>query len=246
MTVLGRTTVALTLAVATLGARAQMNLGQGYVDLSASLMSVNAFNNVLEGVKRPVRGSGGKRPVGKAPVPKPARLTYTESPAVTKKVERNFVAFLRQSGLNEGADSMAKFLKTGDFRKVWAQEVASNGLRRGDVADALAAYWAANWAIANRKTDVSTAQVRGIRRQLAPILARDRTMAGLSNARRQEISEVWMINYVAQVGGYAAALKSGDAATLGKVSDAAVTRFKNEVKIDLRTVNLTGNGFTRR
>lgn len=244
----------LTAGGLTVSARAQdLNVAQGYMDMSSGLMQTSMFNMVMRSAAElhttPGTSSGtSHRPSNSlkpVPVDSP-RLTYTESPAVTEKVKRNFVAFLRSQGLNEGAASMQAYLAKNDFRQDWAKAAAGDGMRRGSALDALAEYWLTNWLIANGKTTNNTrAQAQGLRRQLAPIMAANPTFAKLTNAQRQELAEVWMINAVAQAGGYLTAVRTGDTAMLRKASAAARTRFKNEVKIDLTTVKLTDQGFVR-
>lgn len=231
-----------------IGAQAQnLNIAQGYMDMSAGLMQTSMFNTVMRSAAELHTSPGSSDKSAKSSKAAPAhsaRLGYTENPAVTARVKKNFVAFLRQQGLNEGAASMEAYLAKGDFRKDWA--AASDGLRRGSALDALTGYWLTNWLIANGKTtDPTHAQVKGLQRQLAPIMAANPTFAKLTSAQRQELAEVWMINTVAQAGGYTTAVRAGDRATMQKASEAALTRFKNEVKIDLRAVKLTDRGFAR-
>jgi len=232
------------------GARAQdLNVAQGYMDMSSGLMQTSMFNLVMRSAAELDTSPGAShKPVKslKAVPVDSRRLTYTESPAITSKVKRNYIAFLRSQGLNEGATSMEAYLAKSDFRQDWAKAAAGDGMRRGSALDALAEYWLTNWLIANGKTVNNTrAQAQGLRRQLAPIMAADPTFSKLTNAQRQELAEVWMINAVAQAGGYMAAVRSGDKATIRKASEAAITRFKNEVKIDLRGVKLTDKGFVK-
>ena len=217
-----------------------MNLGQGYMDMASGMMQTSMLNMAI-------RNAGEPHGANRRSHPKhTARPTYTESPAVTARVQKNFVAFLSSQGLDEGAASMQAYLAKNDFRKDWSRMSASDGFRRGDALDALVEYWIVNWQIANGKTENSTrAQAQGLRRQIAPFMASDPTFAKLTNAQRQELAEVWMINAVAQGGGYMTAVKSGDRAMIGKASAAAVARFKNETKIDLRAVRLTDRGFVK-
>lgn len=224
---------------AALGAHAQdLNIGQGYSNMASGLMQTSMLNMAIRNAGEP-HGAAAKASV------RTDALTYTESPAVTARVRKNFVAFLRGQGLNEGATSMEAYLAKADFRKDWAASAAPDGLKRGNALDALTEYWVTNWAIANGKTSTTPAQARGLKAQMAPLMAGNPTFRKLGNAGRQELAEVWMINTIAQGGGYMAAVRQGDKAMIQKASDAAVTRFKNETKIDLRAVKLTDRGFVR-
>lgn len=232
------------------GAQAQdFNPAQGYMDMSSDLMRTSMFSLVARSAAELNTVPGSSHKMGKSVKATPvtsARFTYTESAAVTAMVKKNYVAFLRSQGLNEAAASMQTYLAKNDFRKDWAKAAAGDGMRRGSVLDSLTEYWLTNWLIANGKTTNNTpAQAQGLRKQIAPIMAADPTFSKLTNAQRQELAEVWMINAVAQAGGYMTAVRAGDKAMLQKASEAALTRFRNEAKIDLKSVKLTDRGFAK-
>src|SRR5690606_14817811 len=86
-----------------------------------------------------------------------ARTTYQSSPAITQRVKRQFADFVRSTG-GDGA-GIAAAMDQQDFFARWGQHVSQYGLRRGDVADAMTAYWMLNWQIANDVRSVSRAQV---------------------------------------------------------------------------------------
>lgn len=140
---------------------------------------------------------------------------------------------------------MDRYLATHDFKREWSQAAASDGMRRGNLLDSMTEYWITNWLIANGKTRNTRAQAQGLKNQLGSVLAKDRTVSRLTNAQRQELAEVWMINTIAQAGGYQTALKQGDTPMIDKAREAAVTRFRNEVKFDLRSLILTDRGFAK-
>ena len=62
---------------------------------------------------------------------------------------------------------------------------------------------------------------------------------------RQQLAEVWQLNYVFQSVGMFAATKKGDPAMVQKMSDAAEARFRTEAKVDLRAMKITDHGFVR-
>jgi hypothetical protein len=188
-------------------------------------------------------------PSGTAAGPAPrstARLvtTYRASPAVSVRVRGQFADWMgRQVGAESGRKIAQAMAQTDPVRN-WAQVVADDGLRPGDVADALAGYWILNWGMATGR-DADRAQILAVREQVRPIISANPAYARLNEAQRQEISEVFMLNFLIQHAAYTDALGRGDQATARRLGDAAVARFRNEMGLDLRALKLTDRGFVR-
>jgi len=123
--------------------------------------------------------------------------------------------------------------------------VGGDGLRPGDTADSFAGYWILNWVMANGG-DSNRAQALAVREQVRPIIASNPGYARLNEAQRQEMSEIFMLNFLVQHAAYTDALQRGDQATARRLGDAAVKRFRNEMGVDLRSLSLTNTGFVRR
>lgn len=174
--------------------------------------------------------------------PAPAATTYRASPEVSARVRRQFADWMgRQAGAEGGrriADAMAK----RDPISNWAQIVSGDGLRPGDIADAMASYWILNWVMANG-ADSNRAQALAVRDQIRTMIASNPGYARLDNAQRQELSEVLMLNFLIQHAAYVDAMKRGDRDTARRLGDAAVARFRNEMGVDLRRLELTRTGF---
>lgn len=179
-----------------------------------------------------------------APVPR-AATSYRPSPAVSARVRRQFIAAMDARIGAANARQLAAALERGDPVANWSQIVASDGLRSGDVADALAAYWLLNWAMANGR-EGNRAQVLAVRDQVRAIVAANPGRAGPGEAQRQEMAETFMLNFLIQHAAYTDALKRGDRATMRRLGDAAVARFRSETRLDLRQLELGNTGFTPR
>lgn len=183
---------------------------------------------------------------GAAPqVPHPsaaAPTTYQRDPAVTRRVEAAFVDYVEKVGGPQEAATVRDDLAHHDFVDAWRSTAGTNGLRPGDLADAMAAYWILNWAMANTH-DAGPAEAAGVKAQLRRNLATNPTFQRLTEAQRQETAETFMLNYVYQQNIYAAAAKRDDQPLLHKLSDAAEARFSNEMHLDLRGLRLTDAGF---
>lgn len=74
---------------------------------------------------------------------------------------------------------MARVFATHDMLQLWASPAAPDGLRLGDVADAMAEYWVSNWVMANRRPDPTAGQVRAARDQVRRMLASSPALARL-------------------------------------------------------------------
>lgn len=215
------------------------NIGAQYHDFGASMMAVGQLNNVLDSTAR----GGGSRAPGAAASPRSARVDtrYRASPQVSARVRGQFADFAAKADPAQAA-RLRQVIQTQDLVGAWERHVSVDGLRRGDVADAMAAYWVQNWQIANAVAFTDRAQVQAVRGQVARALASNSAFARLDDAGKQEMAETFMLNFVAQGSAFSAA--QGDAALSRRLSDAAVARFRAE-NLDLRQLKLTKAGFVR-
>lgn len=184
--------------------------------------------------------SGGQQGTGKRVA---VSTGYKASPAVSANVRRQFVDSVGELSGQEAARQVHAALEAGDPIASWAGIVRNDGLRAGDVADAMAAYWILNWMIANR-SDNNKSQAVGVRDQMRRVMGSNPGFVRLNDAGRQEIAEVLVLNFLAQHAAYVDALRQGDEAQLQRLSAAAIKRFKNEMKLDPRRISLTNAGFS--
>lgn len=181
---------------------------------------------------------------GAASGPALTQTTYRASPEVSARVRRQFADWMGQQAGAEGGRKIAQALAQRDPVRSWAHIVGGDGLRPGDTADSMAAYWIFNWVMANGG-DSNRAQAQAVRNQVKPMIASNPGYARLNEGQRQEMSEVLMLNFLIQHAAYLDAMKRGDRATARRLGDAAVTRFRNEMGVDLRQLTLTNAGFVR-
>lgn len=167
---------------------------------------------------------------------------YSQSPAVTSRVKEQFLDFMQDHVDANGVEEMRQVLQNGDPVGSWASIVRSDGLRAGDLADSITAYWILNWIIANQG-DNNRAQTLSVKNQVRNIIANSPTGASLRDADKQEISEAMMLNFLVQHAAYTDAMKRGDTALARRLGDAAVARFRNEMGVNLRQLRLTDQGF---
>lgn len=169
--------------------------------------------------------------------------TYRESPAVTKRTVTRFTNWVATTTNATAAAAIRRDFEN-DMLNRWAKESSENGLHRGDVADALTAYWVTNWMIANRvTTDPTRAQVRAVRRLFVSVLSSTPAFAKATGAQRQEMAEGFIYGAVLQGGAFGQVFHTGDKALIQRYSDGRAASFKKEMGFDLHTVQLTDTGF---
>jgi len=170
---------------------------------------------------------------------------YRASPAVTARVKQQYVDFIGKSVSPQAAKEYEGALARRDFVSNWSQLVSAEGLRAGDAADAFAAYWMLNYLIANGLTDSGAGSGRAVADQLRGTFLSNAAFARLNEAQRQEMAEVLMLNFLTQQAAYDHAVAKGDTALKRRLGEAAVTKFRNEMGVDLRQLRLTRDGFVR-
>lgn len=214
------------------------SIGSQYMDYGASMMAVGQLNNVLD-------NTGRRSPAGSQGAP--SRLADTRhraSPAVSARVRAQFADFAAKAD-PVNAERLRQAIGRQDLLAQWEKHVAVDGLKRGDVADAMTAYWVQNWQLATRTTFVDRARVQAVRSQVARALATSPAFARLDDAGKQEMAETFMLNFVAQGAAYSDAMTRRDPVQAQRLSEAAAARLRAEMKLDARQLRLTPAGFVR-
>ena len=232
-------TFVLTLAAPAVAQDMPTVLPQGY-----ELQSILNQQRVDAAIKS---GRPSTRPNKPAPPSKANSIstTYAASPAVSQRVRRDFSGWVCQQAGPEAGRRVDAILRTGDPVKSWSGIVGGDGLRPGDLADALAGYWVLNWVMAN-DGDSNRAQAQGVLRQVRDLIGDTPAYARLDSAGRQTMAETLMLNFLLQHAAYTDALRRGDRALARRLGDAATARFQREMGLDLRRLDLTTAGFARR
>ncbi len=216
------------------------SIGGQYIDYGASMMAVGQMNNVLGSTDR----SGGQTRAASPGNSAPADTGYRASPEVSSRVRAQFADFAAKAD-PANAERLREVIRRQDLLGLWEKHVSIDGLRRGDVADAMAAYWVQNWQMATRTSFVDGARVRAVRGQVAHALTSNPDFRRLSDAGKQEMAETFMLNFVAQGLAYTDAMTRRDVGLAERLSKAAAARFRREANIDVRQLKLTPAGFAR-
>jgi len=234
---------ALLLPIALVGgpAHAQTDPGVFPMDMVSPVLPQMMLENAIQDPRRAPRGAVAPRPLpgfrpGYATVApgRPAAsvaavpTTYRASPAVSARVKQQYVDFIRKSVGPQAAQQYGQVLARNDHVRNWAQLVAEEGFHPGDVAEALASYWMLNYLIANGLVDAPNGMGHAVARQVRGIMAENPAFNRLNEAQRQEMAEVFMLNFLTQQAAYSNAVKANDVGLKRRLGEAAITRFRKQ------------------
>lgn len=222
----------------------QMDMGSIVLDRTLLKQTLDRNLSLGDSPKRsasPSRNSAGQ-PATVSPSHEAGSTRYVASPARSERVKATFAEAVAQRGEVSSSEIRAA-LQEVDTVRAWTAAVEEDGLRPGDVADAVASYWILNWIIATRTRDNTREQVLAVREQVRPLLAASPGFPSLDDGRRQDMAETLMLNFLIQREAYRAATTAKDEKLQQTLADAAVARLRAEMGIDLRRLKLTEQGF---
>lgn len=169
--------------------------------------------------------------------------SYHASEVLSSRLRRSFLDTIRWSVGAAARDALAESFAERSHTEIWQELVAADGLTTGNVADALTAYWVLNWVTANgaygHKVDNGPVQ-----RQLQLALANDPSFLALNDAARQRIAEGYMLNFLIEHAALNDAIARQDTERLRELAIAAVSRFRQQMGVDLVSLVPGPDGFT--
>jgi hypothetical protein len=171
--------------------------------------------------------------------------SYRPSPSVSARVQREFLNQLRWSSGVEVRDNLAAAFHERAPTDIWLELVEKDGLKANNVADALTAYWVLNWITAN---GFYTARVSNgpIQRQLRTAFYADRNFRSLSDMKKQELAEGYVLNFLLEHAALNNAVEARDVATLNQLAAASVVRFQRDMGVNLLLLEPSEEGFRAR
>lgn len=143
-----------------------------------------------------------------------------------------------------GAQAVASVFGTGkyDYGQVYRGIVVGTGLRDNDATDALACYMLLGWAIVHNKQrdqGITAPMARGVRAQVAPLLASNAQM----RTRAAQVGEELKLQAVLVQGGWQSAIRGGK---LAAYQQGVANLFKTQYGVHMSQFELTSQGFTKR
>lgn len=172
-----------------------------------------------------------------------ASTAYTPTTALRQQTVQGYTNRLKASNPT-GAQAVASVFGTGkyDYGQVYRGIVAGTGLRDNDATDALACYILLGWAIVHNKQrdqDITAPMARGVRAQVAPLLASNTQM----RTRAAQVGEELKLQTVLVQGGWQSAIREGK---LAAYQQGVANLFKTQYGMDMSQFELTSQGFAKR
>lgn len=186
---------------------------------------------------RPVAGSRGGsavRPDGPVSIG-----LYQPSSALARQAVAAYVQRVRRTN-PQLADQVAREFGKRDYQAMYRQLVGDAGFRSDSVSDAMAAYMALTWVIANGFTHEPTrAEALGLRRQFAARIAGNQAVL----VNRARLGEELKLLIVTVYSGFKSAQTEGNQR---QYADGVTAMIRKQYGVDLRSVRLSPMGFADR
>ena len=168
--------------------------------------------------------------------------SYPPSTVISARIQRQFLDTIRWSISAEARNTLAAAFAERPALEIWQDLVAADGLKTGNVADAITAYWVLNWVTANARYNLKIDN-GPIRKQILAAMAQDANFRGLSNLQRQEMAEGYILKFLVEHAALNDAMARKDVAALGALALGAATRFRREMGVDLLSLEPGPQGF---
>lgn len=169
--------------------------------------------------------------------------SYPPSTVISARIQRQFLDTIRWSISAEARNNLAAAFAERPALEIWQDLVAADGLKTGNVADAITAYWVLNWVTANARYNLKIDN-GPIRKQILAAMAQDANFRGLSNLQRQEMAEGYILKFLVEHAALNDAMARKDVAALGALALGAATRFRREMGVDLLSLEPGPQGFS--
>ncbi|MBO9588316.1 DUF6683 family protein [Devosia sp.] len=172
----------------------------------------------------------------------PYDTSYPASAIISARIQRQFLDNIRWSVSAEARNNLAAAFAERPALDIWQDLVAADGLKTGNVVDALTAYWVLNWVTANARYNFKVDNAP-IRAQLQASMAADANFRALNNLQKQEMAEGYILRFLVEHAALNDAVMRKDVTALGRLALASVTRFRQEMGVDLLALQPGPEGF---
>ena len=175
-----------------------------------------------------------------APAATATSFAYQPEAGVRQQVYDRAVANARKANPADAA-KLKQVLDSGAMRKEVAGYLSKYGMSANNVADTTALYLATAW-LATRASaaDPTPAQMRGLRTQVASVMAGMPDMASASNSVKQEIAEANILQ--ASFASLMANRAAADPKLAPQVRSAVIKGVQSSYQMDLGSLELTNDG----
>jgi len=168
--------------------------------------------------------------------------SYPSSTVISARIQRQFLDNIRWSVSAEARNTLQAAFAERPALEIWQELVASDGLTTGNVADAITAYWVLNWVTANARYNLKIDN-GPVQAQMQAAMAADPNFRTLSNLQKQEMAEGYILKFLVEHAALNDAMARKDVTALGRLALASVTRFRQEMGVDLIALEPGSEGF---
>ncbi|WP_156385808.1 DUF6683 family protein [Devosia sp. Root685] len=172
----------------------------------------------------------------------PFDTSYPASAVISARIQRQFLDNIRWTVSAEARNGLAAAFAERPALEIWQGLVAADGLKTGNVADAITAYWVLNWVTANARYNYKVDN-GPVRAQLQASMAADPNFRGLNNLQKQEMAEGYILRFLVEHAALNDAVRRKDVTALGRLALASATRFRQEMGVDLLALEPGPEGF---
>lgn len=170
------------------------------------------------------------------------QATFTPSADVRKRNIASFLSRVRSID-PQVADSLEREFAASDIFGNMAKKLAGYGLKTNSVTDAFTIYSLVAWAgVRGSNNDPAKTHVRGVRNQMAHVLANIPALTSASDAKKQEIADSFLLQALLIESIVEGAKKRPE--TMPQVKSALVTGTRATLGFDLTTFKLTEKGLS--
>ena len=215
-----------------------------FMTIQSNIYSNMAKENLeRDNRNRKINGAGAGTPVSKQAAATPGNFRFTPSVQVSAAVRQSIIDQRKKKNPVAGKN-LENALNQKDPFPAYINYLKKAGLDvQHNYADAFAAYMLGMWRIANgRSADPSAGQIKAVQVQTAMNL----DIAGWSARRKQEAAEYLIYDLIFANEPYEASRKGGNQKQMRADSDIVYERFLQQNNLDLRKMQLTDSGLTRR
>jgi hypothetical protein len=158
--------------------------------------------------------------------------SYKPSSIISARIEKKFLDSIRWNVGAEIRDQLASAFAERPALETWQELVKADGLKTGDVADAITAYWVLNWVTANARYNLKVDN-GPIQKQMRAAMEADPNFRTLTNIQKQEMAEGYILKFLVEHAALNDAMARKDVAALSRLALSSVQRFRQQMGVDL-------------
>ena len=177
-----------------------------------------------------------------------ASLEFQPSPETSQAVIERLTESLAGSlSAGQSREDLHKLLTSGQLQRQFAELLKPYGYSDRNLADVIAAQMILTWQMANQTSyEGGPAAFKAVQQEFREALGTEDWVETMSNEDRQQVAETLSLGTMLVLGRYGHASTSNSPDELKAASEDAWQLGQTYAGVDLRTLNLTPQGFVKR